>query len=102
MVHVRKTTDKADMLNELESAIREIADGLDDKAKAFIGVLSEIQSVGYLSIGVDYGDKIVFDELGSEDFVKTSLQKLEAVSDSDVVVLKEAYDLASFINQENN
>ena len=93
---VQPSIDAADKLAGMEGKVRAIYDRLPVRTKALIAILQRIQAVEGMSVGVDYGNDILFNVLCDEKFVEEALK--ENPEDEDLACLNEAYGLAELIN----
>jgi len=93
---VQPSIDAADKLAGMEGKVRAIYDRLPVRTKALITILQRIQAVEGMSVGVDYGNDILFNVICDEKFVEETLK--ENPEDEDLACLNEAYGLAELIN----
>lgn len=100
LARVEQVTDKADELLAMEDKVRAIYDRLDVRTKALFAVLNELARVDGMSVGVDYGNEIMYESLSDTSFVEAALA--EHPDDADLAVLAEAYELAQLINTSDN
>ena len=87
----RKTLDPTEELKAMEADIRAAASRMGSKARAMIGVLERLSRLEGLSIGIEFGSKII-DEIESCHTVEAALH--ESGDDPDVQVLGKAFELA--------
>jgi len=93
---VSEITDRADKLLSMEKDIRTIYNKLDDKTKCMIAILDELDSVEGKSVGVDFGNQILHEELSSRENAEKYIGK--SANDPDITTLAYVYELAKFIN----
>ncbi len=94
LAEVSQVTDAAEKLLKMEPEIRKIYSNMDTKTKCLFDVLEEIASVDGVSVGVDYGNKMLFN-IQTDEQTQKALKELE--SDPDMKCLAEAYRLAHLI-----
>jgi hypothetical protein len=89
----RKILDMAAELNRMEPEIRAALDRLlGFKGKAVVGILEELASLEGLSLGVDFGNKLLYEDLADADAIESACR--EWAGDADLQVLAQAYALA--------
>jgi len=94
----RKILDMAGELNRMEPEIRAALDRLlGFKGKAVVGILEELASLEGLSLGVDFGNTLLYEELSNSDTTKSACR--EFAGDPDMQVLAKAYALAGQIRE---
>jgi hypothetical protein len=91
-----EVTNRADKLLSMEKDIRAIYDKLDDKTKCMIAVLNELGSVEGRIVNVNFGNELLYEELGCRGRAEWYIKRNPY--DLDVKVLATAYELAKFIN----
>jgi hypothetical protein len=97
IAETRETLDPADELRALEPEVRAVFAHLSAKTKAIIGILKALASLEGLSIDLDFGNKILYEELADHDLITKALAGL--AEDPDMQVLGKAYDLANRIEE---
>lgn len=96
---VSEITGKADLLIAMEAEVRKIYDNLGPKAKIAITALQELTRVASHSVGVDYGNEILFETFGNMESIEQAERELP--EDPDVAILAEVHSLAHSINEAN-
>jgi len=83
-------------LKKMQEAVECIADRMDPKARAIVGVANELQGLdGYTDVG--YGNPLLFERLGG--WKKTQGALDASAEDGDIITLRKVFDLIRRIRQ---
>jgi hypothetical protein len=94
----RKILNMATELNRMEPEIRAALDRLlGFKGKAVVGIVEKLASLEGLSLGVDFGNKFLYEDLADADAIESACR--EFAGDADLQTLGKAYALARQIRE---
>ena len=96
----RQSMDSVAQLRNLEADVRAIVDHLEPKAKAVIGMLERLSVLEGYNLGVDYGQKILHEELPDGDLIAQICRELP--DDPDMPIVACASALAGEIKDAEN